>query len=300
MALVPSSLIVYEFTIITYTISVYDTLMGGVAMELESIGKNIRKYRLMKKLRQEDLAEKAGLSINYVGAIERGEKVPSLETLLVIINALGVSADMILADVIETGYVVKDSSDRYRLGRKLLSVGYKALDNSNLAETSAAFQRELRNMVNETVALGVICGKEGVVVDTVRSEQAVCVYVQIGHHFPLHTAAPAKAILAFLPAAERSQLIDSIVFTKFNKNTITSKEAYLAELEKVRNSGTAFDLGEEISDLRCVAAPIFDSRSYPVAAIWVTGPESRLNSKKLQSIGSLVKETAGKISKYII
>jgi len=35
--------------------------------------------------------------------------VPSLETLLVIINALGVSADMILADVIETGYLVKDS-----------------------------------------------------------------------------------------------------------------------------------------------------------------------------------------------
>ena len=42
-------------------------------MRLESIGKNIRKYRLMRKLRQEDLAEKADLSINYVGAIERGE-----------------------------------------------------------------------------------------------------------------------------------------------------------------------------------------------------------------------------------
>ena len=78
-------------------------------MRLETIGKNIRKYRLMKKLRQEDLAEKADLSINYVGAIERGEKIPSLETLLVIINALGVSADMILADVIDTGYLVKDS-----------------------------------------------------------------------------------------------------------------------------------------------------------------------------------------------
>ena len=43
-------------------------------MRLESIGKNIRKYRLIRKLRQEDLAEKADLSINYVGAIERGEK----------------------------------------------------------------------------------------------------------------------------------------------------------------------------------------------------------------------------------
>ena len=78
-------------------------------MELESIGRNIRKYRLMKKLRQEDLAEKTDLSINYVGALERGEKIPSLKTLIIIINALGVSADMILADVVETGYTVKDS-----------------------------------------------------------------------------------------------------------------------------------------------------------------------------------------------
>ena len=70
-------------------------------MRLESIGKNIRKYRLMKKLRQEDLAEKADLSINYVGAIERGENTPSLESLIAIINALGVSADMILADVLD-------------------------------------------------------------------------------------------------------------------------------------------------------------------------------------------------------
>jgi transcriptional regulator with XRE-family HTH domain len=109
LALVVSLSIVYVFMIIIYTISVYDTLMGGVVVKLDTIGKNIRKYRLLKKLRQEDLAEKAGLSINYVGAIERGEKVPSLETLLAIINALGVSADMILVDVIDTGYIVKDS-----------------------------------------------------------------------------------------------------------------------------------------------------------------------------------------------
>lgn len=109
LELVSAVWIVYVLMIMIYTISVYDTLIGGVVVRLETIGKNIRKYRLMKKLRQEDLAEKADLSINYVGAIERGEKIPSLETLLVIINALGVSADMILADVIDTGYLVKDS-----------------------------------------------------------------------------------------------------------------------------------------------------------------------------------------------
>ena len=74
-----------------------------------SIGKNLRKYRLEKKLRQEDLAERAGLSANYIGMVERGEKIPSLETFITILNVLGVSADQILSDVLVTGYKVKES-----------------------------------------------------------------------------------------------------------------------------------------------------------------------------------------------
>ena len=68
--------------------------------ELESIGRNIRKFRLMRNLRQEDLAEMAGLSINYVGALERGEKIPSLETFIVLLNALEVSSDMVLSSLL--------------------------------------------------------------------------------------------------------------------------------------------------------------------------------------------------------
>lgn len=78
-------------------------------MQLDTIGKNIRKYRLMKKFRQEDLAEKAGLTTNYIGMVERGEKIPSLETFIKILNALEVSSDMVLTDVLETGYIVKNS-----------------------------------------------------------------------------------------------------------------------------------------------------------------------------------------------
>lgn len=78
-------------------------------MELETIGKNIKKYRIEKKLRQEDLAEKTDLSSNYIGMVERGEKIPSLETFISILNALEISADMVLADVLKQGYVVKNS-----------------------------------------------------------------------------------------------------------------------------------------------------------------------------------------------
>lgn len=78
-------------------------------MNANSIGKNIRTYRRFRKMRQEDLAEKTGLSANYIGMVERGEKIPALETFISIVNALDVSADMILVDVLNTGYVVKNS-----------------------------------------------------------------------------------------------------------------------------------------------------------------------------------------------
>ena len=78
-------------------------------MNLDTIGKNIRKYRNQRKLRQDQLAEKTELSTNYIGMLERGEKIPALETFLKIANALEVSADMLLADVLYHNYAVKDS-----------------------------------------------------------------------------------------------------------------------------------------------------------------------------------------------
>lgn len=80
-----------------------------IALKLDTIGANIRKVRLQRKMRQEDLAEKTDLSPNYIGAIERGEKIPSLETLLLIINTLNVSSDVILCDVVDADYNVKAS-----------------------------------------------------------------------------------------------------------------------------------------------------------------------------------------------
>ena len=44
-------------------------------MKFESIGKNIRRFRKERGYRQEDLAEMVGLSVNYMGAIERGRKL---------------------------------------------------------------------------------------------------------------------------------------------------------------------------------------------------------------------------------
>ena len=82
---------------------------GESFMKYDSIGKNIKYYRKLRKLRQGDLAEKADLSTNYIGMVERGEKIPSVESLISIANALSISTDMILCEELENGYLIRNS-----------------------------------------------------------------------------------------------------------------------------------------------------------------------------------------------
>ena len=74
-----------------------------------------------------------------------------------------------LVTLTEMGYVVRDNGDRYHLGRKLLTLGYKGLDHAGLPEKSAAPMRALRNAVNETVVLGVLSGGEGQKISIARA-----------------------------------------------------------------------------------------------------------------------------------
>lgn len=78
-------------------------------MDFESVGRNIRKYRTEKKMSQEKLAELSFLSSKYIGMVERAEKTPSLTTLVNIANALDVTADMLLSDVLNKHYDIKSS-----------------------------------------------------------------------------------------------------------------------------------------------------------------------------------------------
>ena len=68
-------------------------------MNLECIGMRIKEKRMEKSWSQEVLAYEADLSTIYNGMIERGEKLPRLETFLRIINCLDATPNEILVDM---------------------------------------------------------------------------------------------------------------------------------------------------------------------------------------------------------
>lgn len=63
-------------------------------MEQESIGKMIRERRKKLGINQQTLADLAGVGINTLLAIERGEGNPQLSTLLSILDTLGLQLDI--------------------------------------------------------------------------------------------------------------------------------------------------------------------------------------------------------------
>ena len=69
-------------------------------MDLKAVGQRIKEAREAKGFTQEDLAAIVDLSPTHVSVIERGLKVAKLDTFVAIANALDVSADSLLIDVV--------------------------------------------------------------------------------------------------------------------------------------------------------------------------------------------------------
>lgn len=63
-----------------------------------TLGRNVKRLRLQKKLSQEKLAFEAEIDLTYVGRIERGKANPSLLLMARIASALGVHPAKLLAD----------------------------------------------------------------------------------------------------------------------------------------------------------------------------------------------------------
>ena len=70
-------------------------------MDYMRLGQRIRAERLKLHLTQAQLAESIDISDAYIGQIERGERSLTLDTLVRLVNKLGVTIDYLLKDSVE-------------------------------------------------------------------------------------------------------------------------------------------------------------------------------------------------------
>lgn len=65
-------------------------------LDYQTIGMRIRRIRKMKQWSQETLAKKCGISMSFLGHIERGTRIMSLETFVRLCTVLNAGADELL------------------------------------------------------------------------------------------------------------------------------------------------------------------------------------------------------------
>lgn len=78
-------------------------------MDSKSLGKKLKSYRAKCGWSVEECAERIGITPRYLADIERGDKVPKLETFIRILNVLSASADDVLQDNLVIGYESKSN-----------------------------------------------------------------------------------------------------------------------------------------------------------------------------------------------
>ena len=70
-------------------------------MDAKAVGQRIKAAREKKNMTQEDLAALVEISPTHVSVIERGVKIPRMDTFVAIANVLEVSVDSLLVDVVD-------------------------------------------------------------------------------------------------------------------------------------------------------------------------------------------------------
>ena len=217
-----------------------------------------------------------------------------------IIDALEISKNSvyrITMTLIEHGYISRDEVSRcYCLTRKMMILGASAMGDTHLVEKSIDTMRELRDQVNASVYVAVLEGTTGVILEQAIGGAPFKFSVDLGTRFNLHSGAPGKALLAFLPEDESETLLSKLDMVKFNERTITTKKAMRAELQTIRKQGYATDIAEEFEGCNCVGSVIKDHRNYPIAMIWATGTSFNLTAERFDAVGALVKHAANSIS----
>jgi IclR family acetate operon transcriptional repressor len=211
------------------------------------------------------------------------------------------AAFRILANLERRGYVAKDPvSARYTLGTHLVYLGELSLGAIDLRTAARPALEALRQRFGETVNLGVREGVEVVYVDMIESAHGLRMAARVGGRDYLHSTALGKAILAYLPPAERDQLLHAPEgLPARTERTITDPVRLRAELDRVRERGIAEDRDENEVGARCLGAPIFDHRGAVAGAISVSAPDSRLDDARAAEVGLTVREEAATVTQRL-
>ena len=204
----------------------------------------------------------------------------------------------LLSSLTQRGYVRKDSSTgKYRLTLRLFEISQRVSAVLDLLPVSEHYLEELANLSGEAVHLVERSGSEVVYLYKFEPySNPVNISSSVGRHNPMYCTGVGKSILAYLPEEEVKAIWETSDVKQFTEKTLTTLPALCADLQTVRERGYAIDDEEHDPGVRCIAAPIFNWKNEPIAAISISAPAARMTEETSKNLAPRLIQAAEEIS----
>ncbi len=183
------------------------------------------------------------------------------------------------------GFLAQDVQTRkYKLGTIFLKFAGFVRESLDIAKVSYPIMQKLSRETGETVHLNVIDNWERVCIETIESTEPLMARMPVGHRSPLYSGASSKCLLAFSPRDFVEEYLNVVEFEKICVNTITDKDAFLKELERIRRAGYAESFSERVKGLGALSAPVFGYERKLLASLSLAIPEVRFKDDRLRRL----------------
>ncbi|MEV7965142.1 IclR family transcriptional regulator [Sphaerisporangium sp. NPDC088356] len=179
----------------------------------------------------------------------------------------------LLRSLLARGYVRQESDRRYALGSALVRLGGAA--ERMVGVWAQPYLEKMVALSGETANLAVLEGDFVVYVAQAASPRRLRMFAEVGRRVLPHSTAVGKVLLA--ERADAAAILTRTGLPRRTEHTITSIEAMLAELDRVRGQGYAMDLGEEELGVHCLAVPVRDGGKV-IAGMSISGPVDRIEA----------------------
>jgi DNA-binding IclR family transcriptional regulator len=256
------------------------TERGAVATELASVGRTLAVLEALA-------AEREGLSVTELA------------------TGLGLSKTnvfRVLASLKSLGYVHQDErSARYALTFKLPALSYRYIDAHRLDDICMPILQRLADETNELARLALAQGDElRWVAQAEGSHRRIRLTAELGQPVVLHASATGKAWLASLPDEEALRIVLAHGMEARTEHTITSVDALLAEVRRVREQGYATAIEEGDNGVLAVAVAIREKegRRGAPGTLSIAGTVLNVDRERLLSFVPLLQDAADQLSAW--
>lgn len=177
------------------------------------------------------------------------------------------TAHRLAAALVERRYLSYAAQDGYRLGPKLLELGYHARQQIVITRIVRPYLEALVRDTGHTVHLGIPHGSRVLYLDKMAGRRPIEISSRVGDTQPLTSTGLGKALIL-----EQSESRWREIWANDNPNAAEKDfRTWVQRMNRYADCGYSFDLEENEKGIRCVGAPIHDANGDIVAAISISG-----------------------------